>query len=480
MVSSKLNMITDGICFDVDKQRAFGYLSHDTNPMHMDALYARRLLFGGPVVHGMHTFMAVVDAWLAQVQQPVRFINASATFRNPIRVGKIATITSFEEKEGEVRVQVAVGPRTVAQCTWSYAPAGRTGTGWPLTRSLPLPQECRVIAEEDLAGMAGELQLCYDSEAADRLFPHLVKWLPHYQAAILLAISRLVGMECPGLHSLFGSFDLEFQGEDNLGSRLFYAVREFDSRISRLQIAVKSEVVSGIVTAFRRPAPRNQPACSELIREVTPEAFNGQRALIVGGSRGLGELTAKLLAIGGAQVCITYHQGEDDALRVSREITQEGGQCYLMQWDVRSPPMDLPAFLSQPPTHVYYFATPFAFEAIRGRFSIDLFDAFCAYYVHGFLTTVDRVTPPKGKLQTVFYPSSVAVDDPPANMGEYAAAKAAGEIACRFLDKTRKNLRVRFYRLPRLATDQTASMLSVNEEDSVSLIRSILSDLQDL
>jgi acyl dehydratase len=40
--------------FDADDQQAFAALSGDVNPMHMDALQARRAQAGARVVHGMH------------------------------------------------------------------------------------------------------------------------------------------------------------------------------------------------------------------------------------------------------------------------------------------------------------------------------------------------------------------------------------------------------------------------------------------
>ena len=64
------------------------------------------------------------------------------------------------------------------------------------------------------------------------------------------------------------------------------------------------------------------------------EEFQGQKALIVGGSRGLGEVTAKCIAAGGGEVYITFHRGSADAIRVSREIGDGGGECLNFQFDV--------------------------------------------------------------------------------------------------------------------------------------------------
>ena len=43
--------------FTMDDQRAFARLSGDCNPLHVDAVRARRLLFGGPVIHSFTAAM---------------------------------------------------------------------------------------------------------------------------------------------------------------------------------------------------------------------------------------------------------------------------------------------------------------------------------------------------------------------------------------------------------------------------------------
>jgi hypothetical protein len=51
------------------------------------------------------------------------------------------------------------------------------------------------------------------------------------------------------------------------------------------------------------------------------------------------------------------------------------------------------------------------------------------------------------------------VEDRPADMTEYAMAKAAGEILCTDLARRNKGLRLIVERLPRLLTDQTATVM---------------------
>jgi hypothetical protein len=80
-------------------------------------------------------------------------------------------------------------------------------------------------------------------------------------------------------------------------------------------------------------------------------------------------------------------------------------------------------------------------------------------------------------LEHVLDPSSTAIDEAPLNMGEYAAAKAAGESMCAFLAKAHKKTAFHAPRLPRLATDQTASVLAVDNKNPVPYLLSALREM---
>jgi len=247
-------------------------------------------------------------------------------------------------------------------------------------------------------------------------------------------------------------------------------------------INVKAPGIKGAVKSFLSPLPQQQAGYAEVQKHVRIDEFAGQRCLIIGGSRGLGEVASKLLAAGGAQVKITYHQGLKDAQRIVEEIGAGGGSAQCFSFDVLNPPNDLRKTLGRQwaPTHLYYFATPSIFIASKGSFSSGLFKRFCDYYVTGFLNTVRVLHSQAGGLQKIFYPSSRAIDEPAGNTGEYAAAKIAGEALCAFLEKTNPGLRIHKPRLPRLATDQTISILSIKNEDPAPLMLKNLRRLRDI
>ena len=216
-------------------------------------------------------------------------------------------------------------------------------------------------------------------------------------------------------------------------------------------------------------------------RQVEATEFRGQRALIIGGSRGLGEVTAKLLVAGGAEVKITYHKGEKDANQVVDEISSCGGRAACFSFNVLNCQENLTEKLGKQwiPNYLYYFATPFIFMGTKRVFSPQLFQKFCDYYVIGFINTIQTIRNLGIGLEKILYPSSVAINELPSDMGEYTAAKMAGEVLCDFLKKTNPKLTIHKPRLPRIATDQTTSLFAVNNHDPLPLLLAYLRSLRD-
>lgn len=65
--------------------------------------------------------------------------------------------------------------------------------------------------------------------------------------------------------------------------------------------------------------------------------LEGKRALVTGGSRGIGAAAAELLAECGAAVAIGYRNRETDANAVVRRITEAGGQAVAIASDISTP-----------------------------------------------------------------------------------------------------------------------------------------------
>jgi NADP-dependent 3-hydroxy acid dehydrogenase YdfG len=265
-------------------------------------------------------------------------------------------------------------------------------------------------------------------------------------------------------------------------AKLSYQVTDCNRRLALLSMKVEAPGMKGNIKAFIRPEPQGQPAITEICGKVEPQEFYEQRALIIGGSRGLGEVSAKLLAAGGAEVIITYYRGQQDAQQIVDEIVSHGGKAACHSLNVLEPSQGLMNTVSNcsKPLYLYYFATPFIFGVAKGKFSSQRYATFAEYYVRGFLRTVEILLDRSAVLQKIFYPSSSAIEELPLDMGEYAAAKMSGEILCEFLQKANPGLTIHKPRLPRLATDQTISLLPVENTDPVSVLLTHLRELRQM
>jgi hypothetical protein len=453
-------MITRDFC--LADQLAFGELSGDFNPVHVDPVAARRSLFGAAVVHGIHSLLWALDVWSQDRPQPFAIYSIRADFARPIRLGDVVSYSLVSDLEGQTQIHLLVDQfvTTKIKLKWSHASTPELNL---FTAGFPPREDPKVLAIRDAENASGALPLYLHPAAAARLFPHLVAALPIAQ---LLATTRLVGMECPGLHSFYSSLDVSFREDANITPVLAYEVTKLDPRYGIVMIGLNSPHMTGKVTAFFRP-PRQEQAHSSALQDlVSRNEFAGQRALVVGGSRGLGEVAAKLLAAGGADVKVTYHQGADDAHRVAAEITAEGGTAGCLQLNVLDQTHTLGD--SWTPTHLYYFASPQIATGRPGAFSSALFQVFCNYYVLGFHRLVEGLC--ALGLKYVFYPSTVFIDELPPELSEYAVAKMAGEELCRYLEKAHPDLHIYRPRLPRMSTDQTASFMPTEQKDPVPVL----------
>lgn len=455
--------------FSLNDQNIFAKLSGDYNAMHVDEIAARRYLFGGPVVHGIHIVLWALDKWLEKFNSPVEFSSLSACFKNALPLNEPISFRFKLDIENHVELEIYGQEQLYVVIKVEWMPLSNRKEADNFIKGFPRQGDCKVLAAKEAIGAVGKLDLYLEEETAVSLFPCLVKNLPLMQIAQLLSTTRLVGMECPGFYSVFFELDVKFNDAAILEPVLNYKVIRFNEKFSLFTIAIHGPSINGNIKAILRPAPVRQIDAAGLCKLIVSGEFKGQRAVVVGGSRGLGEIASKVLAAGGAKVLLTYFQGRDDALSVEQEIDSIGGDSESIFFDVKNV-QDLPLdkFKEFSPTHLYYFATPFI-SGSKGKFSGRLFNNFCDYYVSGFFNTVKLLREVAPELKKVFYPSSIFVEELPFLFAEYTMAKSAGEALCLFLEK---NNDVAIYkpRLPRMNTDQTASITPEAKENPAPII----------
>lgn len=445
--------------FTPERQEQFAALSGDRNPIHVDAVYARRQVSGALAVHGVHILLAGMERYVAARASAGHarrtWVRLRAKFQSFTHVGQAVTYTATDDASGAARVQARVGARAVlsARVDWSDDVPAATSLHLGRPSGAATPAD---LAMADLAGRAGLVPWEGQVDLAATLFPAILKDLSADFLADVLATTRLVGMVCPGLHSIFAGLQVERAARAG-GAGLAYRVAAVDDRLALVDLAVTGREIEGVLQAFVRPSAQAQEDFAAVRSHVAPGEFAGQCALVVGGSRGLGEVTAKILAAGGARVVLTFRSGEADARRVKEELVRGGASCEVVAYDVEHPEAGASSLAALPaPTHVYYFASPRILPNWSGVFDAEAFARFCACYVTACARLYEALRARRRGPLALFYPSTVFLDSREAGFAEYGAAKAAGEAWARQAAERDPDLLVDCVRLPRLATDQTA------------------------
>ena len=472
---------SDQRLFDSATHEQFAQISCDHNPIHVDAVAARRTHAGTRVIHGIHSLIWALDSFSRSSLDRGNIRTLKAQFLRPIYIGDRVDleITLPTSTTAKIRLLVCGDEVLTAtlDCTTSTAPPVipyKSGNS-----PMPIPSRPHDRGLEQMRGLRGSLAFGSLISDITDLFPSAVNYFGFDTIAALVSSSSLVGMVVPGLHSMFSGLDVHFTNDPSLPDReIQFAVLSVTERFRLVRIGVRSRGLHGTLETISRLPPVKQPNMEAVRSCVSPGEFRNNIALIVGGSRGLGELTAKIIAAGGGKVVITYASGADDAEEVAREIRAAGNSCEIINYDVHAATTQQIAGLGVIPTHLYYFATPAIFRRKNGLFDEARFREFCGFYLNGFFATVRACVDLRPQGIKAFFPSSAALDARSAAMTEYTMAKAAGEILCEDLQRFIPGLRILMRRLPALPTDQTSSVVHSKTLNPIDKLLPIVREMQ--
>jgi len=461
--------------FSLVDQIEFADLSQDFNPIHIDLVTSRRLIYGQPIVHGVNAMVWALAQFSDQHREPVQLLSLTCTFTKPIVLNEDLSVQIDTSAGHKAVLRLLQLGRVVAKvnlnCTTAPIQSVSNFEGeLPCVHPTSMPQP-DLVSEDSLPSLQGEFTLAFDVAKAEALYgPALFSVFGSQAVAEVIALTKIIGMHAPGLNSLLTEIQLKSANEARRLDQVRYQTHEYDPRFRQLMVNCSTGSFDARLKAFYRPAPVAQPPYQTLKLTVSEGEFATQRALIIGGSRGLGEATAKYLAAGGARVLLTYSRGIADATTIVRDIVSQGGEAQATAFDLTSFSDDSLSVLDEfSPTDIYYFATPFIFSGQKNLFSQQRLQQFMDFYLLGFQKLVDHYVQ-RGTMR-FFCPSSVALDELPATMGEYCVAKAATETYCDWVVRNRPGITINHPRLPRLATDQTVSIAAAENADTSLMLQ---------
>ena len=442
--------------FSLSDQLDFARFSGDTNPIHVDPVAARRTIAGECIVHGVHGLMRAIE--LLSKYTSERVSEVSADFIKPIFLDEpidffwdgeacLLELRSGDTLKTRLKVQFGVSERPSSQRT-----NRRPQLSFPENRSF---DECAKLP-------VNEFVFAGTADDAQKLFPAASAAYGINLLCEIAALSELVGMRVPGLHSLFSSVSIDLFSTE--GGMPRFEVVHSDARVGLLEILVSGVTLKARIKAFYRQPPTQVPDLSLLSNSLAPNEFLGVNALIIGGSRGLGELVAKLIVVGGGRITLTYKLGKEDSVRVLTELRPLSTACDAVSLDVESDFTIPDGNFNQ----VYFFASP----RIRAEDNHSDNSALLARYRQVYCSAFEKLCLQliaQDRQCPIFYPSTVFIDTKEKNFASYIVAKEEGEVLCEQLSKS-TNLYILHPRLPRLPTDQTLGIFKSKLADPVQIM----------
>ena len=195
--------------FSLENQASFAEISGDFNPLHIDPIIARRLLYGDPVVHGIHAALWAIDVWLKKNGSIISLISVKIEFLLPIVINQHVQYVCVDETKDSFYIRVLISGKKAVSIKASFLIVnGHEKICFNLKMAK---DECEEVAVSDILKVSGNVDLNFDYELASELFPYVVNSLSPIQISELLATTKIVGMKCPGLQSIFSSLVLKFK-----------------------------------------------------------------------------------------------------------------------------------------------------------------------------------------------------------------------------------------------------------------------------
>jgi FkbH-like protein len=426
-------------------QKIFSELSNDYNPIHLDEKYSYKTLFNKPIIYGILLTIKSLDNLKIKKRQKINYIKAE--FINFVNINDLITI------DYDTNI-IKIYKENNILCT-------------KIKYLLSDDNDNELIFKNNNNNLINPLSdqnpkesylynLNINLEILEKYYNNVFHNFNLLQIFQIINLSTFVGMITPGLNSIFNSFELSYIDNNyNDLYTLFFNIDNFDKTHKICLYNFEGKNINGNITCLYRPESIRQIKIKDL--KIDNEQFKNEKVLVIGGSRGLGEVISKIFFAGGADVTLTYFNCHEEALNIQRESENK---IKILKYDVLNDYYNINNITNNVEfTKIFYMATPKLNK--YNTFNNDMFENYYNYYCKGFILLFNTIN--KNNLKYIFYPSTMYLDITNDYL-EYTLSKNIAENIVNNLKNNNNNICFDCIRLPRLLTDLTNNIINIAKD----------------
>lgn len=440
------------IVFDKNKQKNFYKLSMDNNPIHLKSNYAKFFFDNKKVVYGVLIILETLSFLQKKEIENIKI--AKFEFFNPIYVGDTAEVNIYRQKD--LRIIIKVKNIICSQITLSL-------------KKVPLKYLYNNIYYGNNLKLKKNIII-----KIKNLKKNLYKYSKIDKGIIndLFIISYFVGGVFPGHGSIISSIEFykvknyeKSKKKENFDFYLKYKNKNFNFYIINF---IGENFYKILIHKLKVSKKIKKTDFEKLIKK---NEFKNTKNLVIGGTRGLGLITTKILLAGNGQVYTTYRKDKKNLEKdlenfkynkknfIKLNILSNNNYKELNKTDAKN---------------IFYFPTPKIFIKKNNQYDDQNFNNFNKYYIKEFYKLCEYYENKKKNVK-IFYPSSTSVLNRPLSMTEYSMSKMSSEILIQDINRSFEYVDIFSCRLPRMDTDQTVNATGIK---SINPLKKMLTEIK--
>ncbi len=298
-----------------------------------------------------------------------------------------------------------------------------------------------------------------------KLFSSITKILGENRIISIISLSYLIGKIYPGENSLFLSCRIKL---NNFFLKKYkYKISKFDNRFNISFINFSGNGINAELKAHHTKTKINElKLILSKLKTIKLIRKEKKKFLILGGSTGIGLALSALILKSGGLVTSTYNQNKSNLLILSKKIKKK---IKIKKFDINK--IDLKPNFFKKYDYIIYMISPKIFFYKKEMWSEKLFRKFHLYYVKSPIKILKNLD----LNQTLFLPSSIALEQNNIDLKEYCEAKKIMEK--KFIKKNNLNKNIKILRLNEVENNQTLGNFLTQKKSLIEVSREILKEI---